>query len=96
MSPDDRPVRLCHLQFGGEALRPDGLLGVVMTSFVLLAEKLADEFLGAFRNIRERRALRVRRIGGRRSVITAQEVKKLEIEIEQKYVDRRRKKESYS
>jgi len=33
-----------------------------MTSFVLLAEKLADEFLGAFRNIRERRALRVRGI----------------------------------
>ena len=77
-------------------LRPDGLLGVVLPSFVLLAEKLADEFLGAFRNIREMRALRVRGIGGRRSVITAQEVKKLEIEIEQKYVDRRRKKESYS
>jgi len=35
---DDRPIRLRHLQFGSEALRPFGLLGVVLASFILLPE----------------------------------------------------------
>ena len=48
MGPDDCPVGLCHLQFGCEALRPNGLLGIILPSFILLAEKLADEFLDVF------------------------------------------------
>ena len=59
MGPDNGPVGLCHLQFGGEALRPDGLLGVVLPSFVLLAKELANVLLGALRNTRERGTLRV-------------------------------------
>ena len=53
MSPDDRPIGLRHLQLDGEALRPNGLLGVVLSSFILFAEKLADELLGVFGDIRE-------------------------------------------
>ena len=67
MGPDDCPVRLRRLQFGGEALRPDGLLGVVLPSLVLLAKELANEFLGALRNTKKRGPLRaggVRRRGG--------------------------------
>ena len=71
MGPDNGPVGLCCLQLGGEALRPDGLLGVVLPSFVLLAEKLADELLGVFRDTRERGALRIGGFGGRRSIIAA-------------------------
>ena len=48
MGPDNGPVGLCRLQFGGETLRPDGLLGIILPSFILLAEKLADEFLDVF------------------------------------------------
>jgi len=48
---------LHHLQFGSEALRPDGLLGVILPSFVLLAEKLANVLLGVFRDTREGRTL---------------------------------------
>jgi hypothetical protein len=44
---------LHHLQLGGEALRPDGLLRIVLPSFILFAEKLANELLGAFRDTRE-------------------------------------------
>jgi len=62
---------LCHLQLGGEVLRPDGLLGVVLPSFVLLAEKLADEFLGVFVDTRKGRTLRIRGVGGRRSIVPA-------------------------
>jgi hypothetical protein len=50
---------LRHLQFDGEALRPDGLLGVVLPSFVLLADKLANVLLGVFRDTREGRTLRI-------------------------------------
>ena len=42
-----------HLQLGGEALRPDGLLGVVLPSLVFLTKELANEFFGALRNTRE-------------------------------------------
>ena len=48
LSPDDRPIRLRHLQLSSEALRPNGLLGIILPSFILLAEKLADEFLDVF------------------------------------------------
>ena len=47
LGTDDRPVRLCHLQLGGEAMRPLGLLGVVIASLVLLSEQLADVLSGA-------------------------------------------------
>ena len=42
-----------RFQFGGEALRPDGLLGVVLPSLVFLAKELANEFFGALRNPKE-------------------------------------------
>ena len=54
MGPDDGPVGLCRLQFGGEVLGPDGLLGIVLPSFVFLAKKLADELHGALGDTRER------------------------------------------
>ena len=53
MGPDDCPVGLCRLQFSGEALRPDGLLRVVLQSFILLAKELANELLGALGDTRE-------------------------------------------
>ena len=59
MGPDDCPVRLRRLQFGGEALRPDGLLGVVLPSFILLAKELTDELLGALRDTKEGGSLRI-------------------------------------
>jgi len=62
---------LRHLQLGGEALRPNGLLGVVLLSFILLAEKLADELLSVFRNTKEGRTFRIGGFGGRRGVIPA-------------------------
>ena len=86
MSPDDRAVRLHHLQFGSEALRPDGLLGVVLPSFILFSEKLADVFHGAFVGTREG-PLRIGGVG-RRSDIATQEIKKLEIKIEKSTVIR--------
>ena len=70
MSPDDCPVGLRHLQFDGEALRPDGLLGVILLSFILLAKELANVLLGALGNTRKGGSLRVG--GTRRSIITAQ------------------------
>ena len=75
MGPDDCPVGLCHLQFGSEALRPDGLLGVILSSFILLVEKLANVLLGVFGDTRERRTLRIGRVGGKRNVMAAQEIK---------------------
>ena len=52
-------------------------------------EKLADVLLGVFGDTREGRTLRIGGVGGRRSVIAAQEIKKLKIKIEQKYGNRR-------
>ena len=43
-----------RLQFGGKELRPDGLLGVILPSFILLAKELANELLGALGDTRER------------------------------------------
>ena len=54
MGPDNGPVSLCRLQFGGEALGPDGLLGIVLPSLVFLVKKLADELHGALGDTRER------------------------------------------
>jgi len=75
LGPDNGPVGLCFLQFGGEALRPDGLLGVVLPSFVFLVKKLADELHGTLGNARERGALRTRRARGRGSIVTVQRLK---------------------
>jgi len=72
---------LRNLQLGGKASRPDGLLEVVLPSFVLFAEKLADELLGVFGDTGEGRTLRVRGVRGRRSVVPAQRLKKLKIRI---------------
>ena len=70
MSPDNGPVSLCCLQFGGKALRPDGLFGVVIPSFILLAKELVNKLLGALWDVRERGTLRVGGTG--RSVVTSQ------------------------
>ena len=48
LGPDDGPISLCCLQFGGEALRPDGLLRVVLPSLILLLKELADVPHSAF------------------------------------------------
>ena len=53
MGLDNGPVGLCRLQFGGEALRPDGLFGVILPSFILLAKELANVLLGALGNTRK-------------------------------------------
>jgi len=70
LDPDNGPVGLCRLQFGGETLRPDGLLGVILPSFILLTKELANVLLGSLGNTRKRGFLRVG--GTRRSIITAQ------------------------
>ena len=70
MGPDNCPVRLRRLQLGGEALRPDGLLGIVLTSFILLSEKLADVLYGAFVGTRKR-TIRIGGVRGRRGVVPA-------------------------
>ena len=44
---EDCPIGLRRLQFGGKELRPDGLLGVILSSFIFLAKELADILLGA-------------------------------------------------
>ena len=72
MSPDDCPVRLRHLQFGGKVLRPDGLLGVVLPSFIFLAEKLANVLLGVFGDTGEGRTLRFGAVRRRRSIVPTQ------------------------
>ena len=53
MGPDNCPIGLRRFQFGGKALRPDGLLGVVLPSLIFLAKELANEFFSALRNTRE-------------------------------------------
>ena len=70
MGPDNGLVGLCRLQFEGETLRSDGLLGVILPSFVLLAKELANVLLGALANTRKGGSLRVG--GTRRSIVTAQ------------------------
>ena len=72
MGPDDCPVGLCRLQFSGEALRLDGLLRVVLPSFILLAKELANELLGALRNTRERGPLRAGGVQRRGGVVVVQ------------------------
>ena len=52
-----------------------------MPSFVLLVEMLADEFLGVFGDTRKGRTLRIGGVGGRRSIVPAQRLKKLKIRI---------------
>ena len=71
MGPDNCPDGLCRLQFGGEALRPYGLLGVILPSLILLLEKLTNVFLGVFVDTRKR-ALRIGGVGGRWVVISVQ------------------------
>ena len=51
---EDCSIRLRRLQFGDKKLRPDGLLGVILPSFILLAKELANELLGALGDTRER------------------------------------------
>ena len=63
-------VRLRRLQFGGKELRPDGLLGVILPSFILLAKELANVLLGALGNTRGRGSLQVG--GAVRSIVTLQ------------------------
>ena len=89
MGPDDCPVGLSHLQFGGETLRPDGLLGIILPSFILIAEKLANVLLGVFGDTGKGRTLRIGGVGERRSIIAAQEIQKLKIKIEQMYGNQR-------
>ena len=67
---EDCPIGLRRLQFGGKELRPDGLLGVILPSFILLAKELANVLLGALRNTRGRGSLRVG--GAVRSIVTLQ------------------------
>jgi hypothetical protein len=86
---------LCRLLFGGEVLRHDGLFGVILPSFILLMKKLANELLGALRDVRERGALRIG--GNRRSVVTLREkMKKLKIDVKQKHGNPRWKGRTYS
>ena len=95
MGPDNGPVGLCRLQFGGEAVRPDGLFGVILPSFILLTKKLVNELLGGLRDVRERGALRIG--GTRRSIVTTRgKTKKLKIEVEQKHGNPRWKRRTYS
>ena len=56
---EDCPIGLRRLQFGGKELRPDGLLGVILPSFILLAKELANELLGALEDTREGGPLRI-------------------------------------
>jgi len=67
---EDCLIGLCRLQYGSKELRPDGLLGVILPSFILLAKELANVLLGALRNTRGRGSLRVG--GAVRSIVTLQ------------------------
>ena len=44
---EDCPIGLRRLQCGGKELRPDGLLGVILPSFILLTKKLENKLLDA-------------------------------------------------
>ena len=66
------PVGLRRLQFGGKELRPDGLLGVILPSFILLVKELANVLLDALGNTRERGALRAGGVQGRGGVVAVQ------------------------
>ena len=83
LGPDDGPISLCCLQFGGEALRPDGLLRVVLPSLILLLKELADVPHSAFVGTGEG----ILRIGGvrRRGGVIA--VQRLEIRIKSEHSD---------
>ena len=63
-------IGLRRLQFGGKELRPVSLLGVILTSFVLLAKELANVLLGALENTKKRGSLRVGGTG--RGIVTLQ------------------------
>ena len=69
---DDYLVGLRRLQFGGEALRPHGLLGVVLPSFILLVEELVNVLLGVFGDTGEGRTLRFGAVRRRRSIVPTQ------------------------
>ena len=56
---EDCPIVLRRLQFGGKELRPDGPLGVILPSFILLTKELANELLGALEDTREGGPLRI-------------------------------------
>jgi len=64
------PIGLRHLQFGGKKLRPDGLLGIILPSFIFLAKELANVLLGALGNTKKRGSLRVG--GTKRGIVTLQ------------------------
>ena len=81
MGPDNCPIGLRRFKFGGEALRPDGLLGVVLPSLVFLAKELANEFFGALKNTREGGPLRARGIRRRGGVVAMQ---RLDVKTRQK------------
>jgi len=83
LGPDNGPVSLCRLQFGGEALGPDGLLGVVLPIFILLSEELADVLHGAFVGTGEG-TLRVGGVRRRGGVVALQ---RLEIRTKPEYGD---------
>ena len=63
LGPDDSPVGLRHLQLGSEALRPDGLLGVILPRLVLVSEKRENVLTGVFIDTMEGN-LRLRGPGG--------------------------------
>ena len=67
---EDCPIGLRRLQFGSKELRLDGLLGVILPSFILLAKELANLLLGALGNTRKRGSLRVGGTG--RGIVTLQ------------------------
>jgi hypothetical protein len=67
---EDCLIGLCRLQYSCKELRLDGLLGVILPRFILLAKELVNVLLGSLRNTRERESLRVG--GTRRSIVTLQ------------------------
>ena len=71
-------------------------MGVVLLSFILFVEKLEDELLGVFRDTGEGGTLLIGGVRRRRSVFTAQRVKKLKISIKCGRDDRKRRKKPYS
>ena len=71
-----------NLQLGGEVLRPDGLSGVNLTSFILLSEKLANVLHGVFIDTREGTLL-IGGVGGGWVVVSMQHLKKQKVRISQ-------------